>query len=235
MPSIKQLGLSLYALPKKKMDECAIISFDAECNVAMDIAKNSENVSKFRDYPFIFTGTYCFYTTFDILNIVKLSETFTVARTLHSRNCYVSKHKFFRNSLLLKINGLGVKLFTNGTIHITGAKKCEAAYKVVNIILEALGKTNDREYIIKSFAPQMINISFKFSKQLNLDELSVSTADKAETKAICYDKNKHAALKIKLVNNVNILLFSSGSVLLMGNKTAVNIKECIEWITSFIV
>jgi TATA-box binding protein (TBP) (component of TFIID and TFIIIB) len=232
LPSIKQLGLSLYALPKKKMDD-AIISFDAECNVAMDIAKNESNILKFSDYPFVFTGTYCFYTSFSTLNVIKLSDIFTVARTLHFKNCYVSKHRYFRNSLLLKINGLGVKLFTNGTIHITGAKKCEAAYKVVVIILEALGKVRkDEQYIVKSFTPQMINISFKLSKQLNLDALSNT---KAEKKSVCYDKNKHAALKIKIMNNVNILLFSSGSVLLMGNKSAKDIKETIEWVANFIV
>jgi TATA-box binding protein (TBP) (component of TFIID and TFIIIB) len=109
---------------------------------------------------------------------------------------------------------------------MTGSKTVLDGYSIVDkIVKEVLDKP---ACSIASYRIFMMNISLKLiTDYLDLDVLY--DRFKRNNTSCYYDKNKHAALKIKF-SKMSILIFSSGSILIMGNKSTYDIKTMLEWL-----
>ena len=190
-------------------------------------------ISEFRVYctetPKIFTTSLCFYTDIaiknKILNIDDLRRLVS-SSTSSTNNTYMSKYKYFKNCVLFKFNKTSIKVFTNGTVHVTGAKTICSAYHIIKQVMNDVFKHDDH---ILRYSIFMMNISLKIKvDHLDLDMLYERFVS---MESAYYDKNKHAALKIKFPQTkMSILLFSSGSVLIMGNKNTNDIKKMLDWL-----
>lgn len=180
--------------------------------------------------PSVFTMSLCFHT--DIHKTVKKPLNIEDLRDLVSTSSnvpnmpYMSKYKSFKNCILLKANRSSIKVFTNGTVHMTGSKTVLDGYNIVDkIVKEVIDKP---DCSIASYRIFMMNISLKIiTDYLDLDVLY--DRFKQNNTSCYYDKNKHAALKIKF-SKMSILIFSSGSILIMGNKSTYDIKTMLEWL-----
>lgn len=183
--------------------------------------------------PKIFTTSLCFYTDIATRNkILSINDLLRLVST-SSNGTYMSKYKYFKNCVLFKFNKTSIKVFTNGTVHVTGAKTICGAYNIIKHVFDDLFKDGDQYDIIR-YSIFMMNISLKIkTDHLDLDFDLDILYERFASMGIptYYDKNKHAALKIKFPQTkMSILLFSSGSVLIMGNKNTNDIKTMLDWL-----
>lgn len=184
----------------------------------------SHNNDIFETQPYLTTMTVCFKTTLCVLNINQIHIDTT------QQLFYLAKFKYFKNSLMIKMCNHGIKIFTNGTVHVTGCKKLHETIKHVQCIISSI---NDG-CTVKSYSIQMINLCMKYKKQFNLQQLfdNRNTIDGANN--IYYDKERHPPIKIIIPKKITNFVFQSGSVLIMGMKSLEDINNTLLWNIRFL-
>jgi TATA-box binding protein (TBP) (component of TFIID and TFIIIB) len=173
---------------------------------------------------YIVTMTMCFKTTFSSINVEVLLSDFLEAASLCDAK--ITNLKQFKNCIIFKISegvsNISAKIFTNGTIHMTGVKCYKDAFNVTKRIISVLdlflGDGND--IVIKSHATQMMNTCFKLRNHFHLANAFVAMQAKITgDQMVYYDKQIHAAVKIKQsLKSPSVLLFRTGSVIVAGCK-----------------
>lgn len=217
-------------------------------------------------------------TTFNVATIAKyldLSHNFletikygSTYRTL-SQNMYIKGHKknkgsqksFYNQvSLLVKIENfikINIKLFTNGSIQMTGCKNIKSALWVLDQIFDKLKTvkyvfnksmtqiipspfTNDSNALdiekIFNFKIAMINSGFNIGFKINREKLyNCLIANKYDC---TYDPTSHACVNIKHHMNdkiVSIFVFDSGAIIITGANSIDHILSSYKFINIYLI
>lgn len=183
-------------------------------------------------------------------------------KTPLSTGIKVSKHSLGKNCIILKWNQpieikkdkekekrvkpkkLAAKIFTNGSVHITGVDRPVKAVVISNFISMYLQRLYNKENIdtddTKSFSICMIQSTFDVGYRLDLYKFKNSWNDKL---TFINTNNNHPALQIKYLNeNMNneeknktcIFVFSTGKILITGAKTVQELRNAYISVSEFI-
>lgn len=139
-----------------------------------------------------------------------------------------------------------VKLFSNGSLHCTGAKTVEDAKKGADVICELYQKQVDmlsernrlKHFNIVDFDIQMINSNFSIDTPLNLDATKDILNQKYSMDATL-NREHHPGIIIKyrdpqLSKPVSIIVFISGSIIITGAKCAKDLTATYQHITNIL-
>lgn len=139
--------------------------------------------------------------------------------SLLSKEVTINDTNSFYNSITLKMKegkkNFAVKLFRNGSFHLTGFVSMTDALGVVEKVLSVL----DSEATITDFNVQMINTCVKVHGALDLTVLQRVLKDTPHN--AYYDKERHPGLKLVvqvLGRSITCIIFRTGSMILTGIK-----------------
>jgi TATA-box binding protein (TBP) (component of TFIID and TFIIIB) len=221
------------------------------------ITNNFENLLS--KTPTITTMTLFFTTTLDQLDLDFVRDTiFSIdPKSISFDILSPSKDKkSFKHCFMFKIrpHELGgtcsIKLFSNGTIHFTGAKSIASATNYCTSLLHKIA--NAAEVIedslrIEDVRIQMLNCGFSFRNDTRggyaLKELAGSFLSQqslqGSIKSITYDPNHHHAVNMKLAieeERVSTFLFyRSGSSLVTGVKSVADLFKTFDIIKNAVL
>lgn len=145
----------------------------------------------------------------------------------------------FFNQITMRHGTKSVKVFYNGSMHVTGctspAEFWEVATAVCNFMSDTVApQTTDGSEVvcIQGFDVQMINVNFGAGMELYLKGLRDTCA--ALGYMASYDADTYPGLNVKLPigeRHVTVLLFKSGKVIITGAKTAAELDTAHRMIT----
>ena len=158
----------------------------------------------------ISTITFLFFTTFDMINIENLRQLWGDGiEPTRMRNCIVRKYAIDAR------RKCAIKIFSNGRLHITGCTSAGLASEYIQKCLDEM-RAGGVEGAATDFQVQMINSNFSF--QYAIDLYALGRILGASSVPYHYNKDHHHALRFKSPDNVSILVFMSGSVIITGGK-----------------
>jgi TATA-box binding protein (TBP) (component of TFIID and TFIIIB) len=154
---------------------------------------------------------------------------------------------------------INIKLFTNGSIQMTGCKSVENVVDVLDKIFHELHSVkaiivqdNDKyEIVEKPFVNDttklyldnvdnitigMINSNFVYPNKI--DRLKLFNLLNSESKECRYDPSNHAPVNIKfncVDKSISIFVFEKGSILITGAKNCGHILEGYEFINKYLL
>lgn len=167
----------------------------------------------------------------------------------------VKKVNNFFNQITLLIavdenKKINTKLFTNGSVQMTGSKNISDNLIILNKLIECLKQTyiEDGEEIklvedsdqleISDFKISMINTNFGIGKEINREELlKIIKKDDLPNVKAKLKPDIHAAINIELsVQNyiVTILVFKTGNIIITGGKCSTHINTAYDYIIKLI-
>ena len=167
----------------------------------------------------------------------------------------VKKVNNFFNQITLLIavdenKKINTKLFTNGSVQMTGSKNISDNLIILNKLIECLKKTyivngeeiklvEDADKLeISNFKISMINTNFGIGKEINREELlKIIKRDDLPHVRAKLKPDIHAAINIELsVQNyiVTILVFKTGNIIITGGKCSTHINTAYDYITKLI-
>jgi TATA-box binding protein (TBP) (component of TFIID and TFIIIB) len=136
---------------------------------------------------------------------------------------------------LMKIGKVNIKIFTTGSIQITGCKSIKAVYRVPKIVFEVLCycKNHIDQAIIKqhhtfSFSNEnirivLINGTFNINKTFDRDKLFQYIYHHI-TKNVKFNPDVYNAINLKL-NQTTLLIFHTGKIIITGGNNIYNYKQ----------
>jgi len=219
-------------------------------------------------------------TEFDTVNIgkyIKLSKNriYSVKYRNKNKNCIRtiiqkksrrSKKKrkpknIFYNQVTLEVyknnsdKYVNVKLFKNGSIHMTGCRNLEDFIKALCILCKELNRTmgiinpkTGKDIIIKKFVTNIENLNLNkiyrfninmintnFRVNFSIDRAKLYTMLKSENITCMYEPEVHACVNIKYQYDddkiISIFVFEKGSIIITAAKTVEQIKAAYNFIT----
>lgn len=153
-------------------------------------------------------------------------------------SCKTSKN--FNNSVVLKINKQAIKVFKNGSLHITGFKTVKDTIEVCDIVSTFLelvhgGSGGSGTYQICSFDIQLINVCFQMhmenKRKLNLMKVYEALRSHCQY-YISFDTDRYAGV-VLTCPQYKIMTFESGNIIITAVKTASQIEEAFLYIHTF--
>jgi len=154
----------------------------------------------------------------DIQEVKHLLITSDISTVL-SKETEINDTNSFYNSVTLKLKEgkkkYAIKLFKNGSFHLTGFVNITDATDAVNKLLGIL----DPAASIMDFNVQMINTCVKIRSMLNIP--AAQDVFKRTFLGVYYDTERHPGLKVLVPTserNVTCIIFRTGNVLLTGIK-----------------
>lgn len=173
-----------------------------------------------------------------------------------------ANHKSFYNQVSLKVKTtektIDIKLFTNGSIQMTGCKSVSSALESLMILFNELHvsrgtfdyknkKIIDIDFVdnintlnissIIDFKIGMINSNFNIGYRVNRDKLYQLLQDAKECDCV-YDPVVHACVNIKYnkFNEViSIFVFESGSIIITGARDCNQILNTYEFVNRLLL
>lgn len=143
----------------------------------------------------------------------------------------------FYNQVTLRYDTKSVKVFNNGTMHITGCRSpadfVEVASTVCGLMENTAGVAEDVRVL--DFQVQMINLNFGVGRELFLQDLRDACAGLGLIAS--YDSDVYPGLNVKTEvdgQRVTILMFKSGKVIMTGAKTPRHLEEAHRVITAIL-
>lgn len=142
-------------------------------------------------------------------------------------NCNLELSKKFNNCTIVKCKRsegekVTIKIFSNGNLHMTGAKTVFMAVEYGNLLCRCFEQLFHQSFEIQTFSIQLVNATCKFDVG-NDSVISLSTFRDIvqECDMQCfYNNDVHAGLRIKLPytqtstpHQSTVILFSTGSLL----------------------
>ncbi len=126
-----------------------------------------------------------------------------------------------------------VKLFPNGSVHVTGCTSiddCKHTMKAIKTILEHI---TEKTIVTRDFEIYMINTNFSMNSYLNLS--SVTRVAEEKNCIVSFKPETYSAVKIKFspgsnMKRVTASIFSSGCVLITGAKTLSEINASYKFL-----
>jgi TATA-box binding protein (TBP) (component of TFIID and TFIIIB) len=253
--------LLLTQLPK----DIYVSTMTATCKIN-DLKFNCENIARYIDLSYD-----------DIEDIVcaleesrkshQQDEKYIIYRSLpnkkkEKKNTPKKKNVFYNQvSIHLNIKSkendpVHIKLFTNGSIHITGCQSVNDIVETLTTIINKLqvdkaciDKTtkkiidkpfvSEKKYLdissIANLKVNMINTNFTVKFKINLDELYALMQHKGiECR---YDKLNHSCVNIKYDHpekKISIFVFEKGSIVITGAKNGEHIRKAYDFINKFL-
>lgn len=157
------------------------------------------------------------------------------------------EQRAFQNSVIVQyvdqapLNRKAVKIFCNGTLHITGPKTVSECIEVSNMmceILDILHGIPDGTFRTTNFDVQLVNTNFMVPFRLDLPTLQELMFAHDNELDACYDPSMHAALNLKFAasrkRKVTIMTFDSGHVIITGVVAADELRTAYAFIASFL-
>lgn len=148
----------------------------------------------------------------------------------------------FFNQVTLHHGTKSIKVFNNGSMHVTGCTSplqfLDVASAVCAMMTDVAGITTsveDQTIQVTEFQVQMINVNFGAGRQLYLKGLQTKCTEMGYTAS--YDPDVYPGLNVKLPigeRRVTILMFKSGKVIITGVKTACELDTAHVMITSIL-
>lgn len=144
----------------------------------------------------------------------------------------IKENGFYNQVTIEYIDGTSkksIKIFPNGTVHVTGCSDVDDCHKVMNQILFVMKKTLSNDDItIDNFQIFMINTNFAMNSQLNLQ--LVINKMKSKGYNVSFKPEVYSAVKVKFqpmpnMKQITASIFSSGCILITG---AVSLDEIHE-------
>ena len=127
----------------------------------------------------------------------------------------------FYNNLELMVERKAVKIFKNGSVHVTGCRSHYELVSTLEIVCEVLQDALAIPVSLIEYSIQMLNVNFSLGHTLDLRKLQERFLD--ITDFASFEPDSYPGLNVKLMfdNNVkcSCLLFHSGSVALAGAKS----------------
>lgn len=130
-------------------------------------------------------------------------------------------------------NGVNVKVFVNGELHITGCNSLQMIRNCVTDICNELNRSNSTfrlynvESTLKTISIRMINVPFNINMKINQNNLGNILDQKYNIYSTFNPKN-YSGIIIKIPNNdgqyITLLVFHSGKGILSGAKTIEDIN-----------
>ena len=152
-------------------------------------------------------------------------------------NCLI-----FYHSCSGKKTKTAIKLFCNGTIHITGLATICATLRLAERFTALVAFLTAMPFVVKDFSIQLINAHFKLPTYLALAPMYNLMLQESEH--LCrYNQEKHAGLIVQMLvpkedgtelQKISVIVFESGNVLLSAFVTAAQMLEAYTFITEFI-
>lgn len=134
----------------------------------------------------------------------------------------------FRDSTSKK----SIKVFGNGTLHVTGCKSVHECMAVAETVCAIVGGTTTDDVTVADFEVEMINSNFGCNTPLNLVAMKEVLL---EWDVQCsYEPDIYPGLNIKCTGLCSILVFQSGNIIVTGLKTFPALFEAYSFITAFI-
>lgn len=162
----------------------------------------------------------------------------------------VSNKKKFSNSIIFKCNNIpteedgyvllkqAVKVFCNGSLHITGVKDIKDAIYLAEVFLTMLelmygGDGLSHMFAITGFEVQLMNFYFKLPSMLNgfvLQLVEVRNCLRQTTNySVSYNNERHAGVIIRSPT-FSLLVFDTGNVILCSIKDSSQLREAKDFI-----
>jgi TATA-box binding protein (TBP) (component of TFIID and TFIIIB) len=261
-------------LAKAKNDQF-ILPYDLDISTStvtcnLDITFNVENIGLyFNDFDDVVIGkTYGNRIVNNIVSIKKLISTKKKKRR-GKKNFFNQVSLIFRSATLMGLDPnklsekerskvVNVKLFINGSIHMTGCKYLNNIKNSLAILFEKLKTTkailnNNMEFIEKPFVDdiskldinkvrdfniEMINTNFNGLYQINRNKLFQLLLDK--NIEVTFDPIIHPSVNIKYrlknfpAKTISIFIFESGSITIAGSNSYDEVLEAYKFIGEFI-
>lgn len=146
------------------------------------------------------------------------------------------KRKAFSNSVILKFKGyrggVAVKIFSNGSLHVTGPVSGDEIVHVLGLVcqvLDVIYKQGATAFRVKNYYVQMINTNFTIG--FTLDKEAVYTVLTREASDLTVTvPEKHPAIRVEVPvaprefesriggDIVTVMVFATGSVIITGLK-----------------
>jgi len=183
-----------------------------------------------------------------------IDEKFVKKRKKKTKKIEKKVNNFFNQiTLLLAVDEnkkINTKVFTNGSVQMTGSKNIADNLKILNKLIECLKKTyfidgeekklveNPELLKISDFKISMINTNFGIGKEINREEV-LKTIKKDELPNIKakLKPDIHAAVNIEILvqqSIITILMFKTGNIIITGGKNSVHINTAYQYITKLI-
>ena len=135
----------------------------------------------------------------------------------------------FNNQTTVRHGTKSIKMFRNGSVHVTGCKTLDDFVQAVTAVCDAMTQAGIETDGVRvtGFDTQMINVTFNANVTLGLRELRDLCLGRGW--AAMYNADVYPGLNLKIpVGNgrtVTALAFRSGNVILTGGKTAAHVLE----------
>jgi TATA-box binding protein (TBP) (component of TFIID and TFIIIB) len=140
----------------------------------------------------------------------------------------IKTEKSFKSSVIMSVDGMSVKVFTNGTLHFTGAKSLASVSATAHSIAGAMRRCEPAYHgELLDIDVNMMNLCCKYRLDglINMDAAYRRLEDREDdTVVLAYDKVKYNGMKIafRLPSGARakVAVFNTGCVLFSGNKSA---------------
>ena len=126
-----------------------------------------------------------------------------------------------------------IKVFSNGRLHVTGAKSlCEAVTfgEFFQTLLKQMGMCDGdgKGVAVGDVIVNMINMTFQYAYHIDLDKVCGLLGCGA-----IYDQNRHPGVIFKLVGIGTVIFFRTGAIIMTGVKNGDQAFEAHVFVTSF--
>lgn len=176
-------------------------------------------------------------------------KNFIYAVTGNKHNIEISNKKQFNNSIIFKCNNIptedghildkqAVKVFCNGSLHITGVKNIKDALYLAEIFTTMIelmygGDGISDMFRVLGFEIQLVNLYFRLpgivdGKVLTLVEVLKYLRNNTEY-AVSYNNERHAGIIIRSPT-FSLLIFDTGNVIICSIKEVSQLMEAREFI-----
>ena len=144
-----------------------------------------------------------------------------------------TRAKTFFNQITVKAGTTSIKLFSNGAIHVTGAKSLIHFIDVMGLVCRALAVTtpDDPAPILETASISMINAIFSASRTLPLRVLRQALEDAGHSAS--YDPDAYPGINAKINTSesngtITVMIFTTGNVIISGAKTPAHIAQAYD-------
>lgn len=195
---------------------------------------------------------------FNILNLINhwpKNNPYVIIHNTKKRNNNKKNNMFF-NQVPININiskknkPISIKLFTNGTIHLTGCKSIHNVTDALNVLFNELKSIQSEfEFVddlsslkvenLKQVKIAMINSNF--TMPFNIDRTKLFECLKKDKITSSYDSLIHAGVIIRHTTSINdnkiitILVFEKGAIIITGARNYQQILSAYNFINQYIL
>lgn len=146
-------------------------------------------------------------------------------------------HLEFYNQITMRHGKASIKVFKNGSMHLTGCKSMAQFVLVSSAVCAMLECVSDQAVRVTDFDVHMINVHFGVGKQLYLRGLRDLVCVEDKRYNAVYDPDVYPGLNVKIPVDgqyVTVLAFRSGKILVTGAKTAGQVQAAHAIITDIV-